>query len=87
MKSHKFAFLTSKLKGFLFLLYAFVSGRCHTVCLLGAQVLHPAGFTGTVTVSLPAFPALQPLTYSVVSRDLVVQSLGFSICPLTFGAL
>ncbi|EIE19663.1 hypothetical protein COCSUDRAFT_58407 [Coccomyxa subellipsoidea C-169] len=50
------------------------------------EVLHPAGFTGTVTVSLPGLPALQPLTYSVVSRDLVVQSLGFSICPLSFGA-
>ncbi|BDA46711.1 Uncharacterized membrane protein YlbC at N-terminal half [Coccomyxa sp. Obi] len=50
------------------------------------EVLHPAGFTGTVTVSLPKLPALQPLTYNVVSRDLVVQSLGFSICPLSFGA-
>ncbi|CAL8471326.1 g10868 [Coccomyxa elongata] len=49
------------------------------------EVLHPKGFTGTVTVSLPKLPALQPLTYNVVSRDLVVQSLGFSICPLNFG--
>ncbi len=55
-----------------------------TMCT--AQVLHPKGFTGTVTVSLPKLPALQPLTYNVVSHDLVVQSLGFSICPLSFGA-
>jgi hypothetical protein len=47
-----------------------------------AQVVHPEGFTGTVMVSLPAHPDIQPLVYEVVSRDLVVQSLGFSVCPV-----
>jgi hypothetical protein len=45
------------------------------------QVVHPENFTGTVMVSLPAFADIAPLVYEVVSRDLVVQSLGFSICP------
>lgn len=43
------------------------------------QVQHPVSYNGRVTVSLPA-DAVKPLTYSVVSRPLVVQNLGFDVC-------
>ena len=43
------------------------------------QVQHPASYEGQVTVSLPA-DAVQPLSYNVVSRPLVVQNLGFDVC-------
>ena len=46
------------------------------------QVQHPASYEGRVTVSLPA-EAVQPLSYSVVSRPLVVQNLGFDVCSAT----
>lgn len=44
------------------------------------QVQHPSGFVGDVMVSLPSHPEIAPLTYEVVDRSLVVQSLGFNLC-------
>lgn len=46
------------------------------------EVQHPASYAGRVTVSLPA-EAVQPLSYNVVSRPLVVQNLGFDVCSAT----
>lgn len=43
-------------------------------------MLHPSGFVGDVVVTLPAHPEIAPLTYKVVARSLVVQSLGFNLC-------
>ena len=45
-----------------------------------AQVQHLSGFVGDVVVSLPSHPEIPPLTYQVVARNLVVQSLGFNLC-------
>ncbi|DBA87761.1 hypothetical protein WJX77_003783 [Trebouxia sp. C0004] len=44
------------------------------------EVQHPASYEGKVTVSLPQDAAVQPLSYNVVSRPLVVQNLGFDVC-------
>jgi hypothetical protein len=51
------------------------------------QVTVPQGYTGLVTVSLLGYADIQPLQYEVVSRSLQLQSLGFSICPTSFGIL
>jgi len=48
--------------------------------IICVQVQHPASYEGKVTVSLPQDAAVQPLSYSVVSRPLVVQNLGFDVC-------
>ena len=47
------------------------------------QVQHPVSYEGKVTVSLPQDTAVQPLSYNVVSRPLVVQNLGFDVCSAT----
>ncbi|KAL3158285.1 hypothetical protein ABBQ38_010530 [Trebouxia sp. C0009 RCD-2024] len=46
------------------------------------EVQHPVGYEGRVTVSLPA-DAVQPLSYNVVRRPLVVQNLGIDVCSAT----
>ena len=47
---------------------------------MSLQVQHPSGFAGDVVVSLPSHPETAPLTYQVVDRSLIVQSLGFNLC-------
>ncbi|CAK0785842.1 hypothetical protein CVIRNUC_009054 [Coccomyxa viridis] len=44
------------------------------------EVQHPSGFVGDVVVSLPSHAEILPLTYQVMARNLVVQSLGFNLC-------
>ena len=46
------------------------------------QVQHPVAYEGRVTVSLPA-DEVQPLSYNVVRRPLVVQNLGIDVCSAT----
>ena len=43
------------------------------------QVQHPSGFIGNVVVIVASQPEIAPLTYQVVDRGLVVQSLGFNL--------
>ena len=50
---------------------------------MSLQVQHPASYEGKVTISLPQDAAVQPLSYNVVSRPLVVQNLGFDVCSST----
>ena len=53
--------------------------------MCGVQLMTPHNYTGPVLVLLPAFPLVSPLQYEVVTRSLVVQSLGLSICAATAG--
>ena len=43
------------------------------------QVQHPSGFAGNVVVVVASQPEIAPLTYQVVDRSLMVQSLGFNL--------
>ena len=49
--------------------------------LASVQVSHPFGAQGNVTVGLAGNTEVACLTYSVVQRNLVVESRGFNICP------
>lgn len=44
------------------------------------EIQHPTSYEGKVIVSLQNDTAVQPLSYSVVSRPLVVQNVGFNLC-------
>ncbi|KAK9812605.1 hypothetical protein WJX72_000448 [[Myrmecia] bisecta] len=43
------------------------------------EVAHPTGYEGGVTVSIPAFPSVNSVSYEVVTRQLMVQGQGFNI--------
>lgn len=50
----------------------------HATAVL-VQVEHPSGFTGNAVVIVASQPEIAPLTYQVVDRSLMVQSLGFNL--------
>jgi hypothetical protein len=43
------------------------------------QVVHPAGWSGVVKVSIKDNSLVSPLQYKVVTRPLIVQSLGLHV--------
>ena len=55
----------------------FTAGE-HAAAVL-MQVEHPSGFTGNAVVIVASQPEIAPLTYQVVDRSLMVQSLGFNL--------